>query len=104
MYTSLSYSTPVLTERYDLLFRNDRVQYHTDRFLRLFYISDEPRERILLEDDLRATYLKFYNDGAVQVEVVMEDTYQYHANLLAGTLEAQAAIRLRGGHGTADNK
>ena len=31
----------------------------------------------------------------------MEDTYQYHADLLASTLTA--AARLRGGDGTADN-
>ena len=57
LYTSSSYSTPVLTEQYDLNFRNGRVSFHTDHFLRLFDISDEPRERIFLEDDLRATYL-----------------------------------------------
>ena len=78
------------------------MKYYTDQFIHFFDISDEPRERILLEDDLRATYLKFYNDGADQVEAAMEDTYQYHADLLAAQLDAQVAQRLRGG-GTADN-
>ena len=67
--------SPVLTDRYDINFRNEHVQYHTDRFIRLFELSNEPWERILLEDDLRATYLKSYNDGMVQVEVSMENTY-----------------------------
>ena len=67
------------------------MNYYTNRFIHLFDISDEPREPILLEDDLQATYHKIYNDGADQVKVAMGDTYQYHADPLAGQLEAQVA-------------
>ena len=50
------------------------------------------------------TYCRFYNLRAEQVEVAMDKSYQYHADLLAATLNALEAQWLCGGAGdVADN-
>ena len=67
----------------------------------MFDLLNEPRERILMETDLRTAYLNSYNEGQVQAQISMENTFNYHVELLSSTFEA--AERLRGGNGTADN-
>ncbi len=101
MYTSSSYSTPVITALFDLAYRDDLVKFHTDRFICMFDLLNEPRERILMETDLRTAYLNSYNEGQVQAQISMENTFNYHVELLSSTFEA--AERLRGGNGAADN-
>ena len=104
LYTSSSHSTPILSDLYDAQFCSDRVTNYTDCFISGFQIPDTPSKRILIEDELGTTYRRFYHPGAEQVEFAMKETYQYHVDLLAATLDAREAQRLRGGTGdVADN-
>ena len=89
LYTSSSYSTPIDLDLYNAQFCSDRVTHYADCFIFGFQIPDTPFERILMEDELRATYHRFYNLGAEQVKVVMDERYQYHVDLLAATLDAR---------------
>lgn len=44
-------------------------------------------------------HILIYNEGQVQVQISIKNTFQYHVDLLSGTLAA--AERLRGGDGNA---
>ena len=61
----------------------------------------------MIEDEISSTYRRFYQLGAEQVEVAMNETYQFHVDILTTNLddqEAQEAERLCGGLGNvADN-
>lgn len=97
LYTSTSHSTPIVLDLYDVQLCSYCVTYYTDHFLKGFQIPDIPSKCILIEDKLRATYRRFYHLGAGQVEVSIDETYQYNVNLLAAALDSQEAQRLCGG-------
>ena len=58
----------------------------------------------MIEDELSSTYRRFYKSGAVQADVAMAETYQFHIDILTANIdeeEAQEAERLPGGAGDA---
>ena len=98
------YSTPIVSALYNAQFCSDCVMYYADCLISGFQIPDTSSEHILIEDELWVTYCRFYNLRAEQVEVAMDKSYQYHADLLAATLNALEAQWLCGGAGdVADN-
>ena len=104
MYTSSTHTTTIITDQYDEIYREDRVTFYTDRFIRYHNLDDTFQNRVRIEDDLRRTYLAHYIHGAVQVDVTMDETYMFYIDTLTATIEneeSQEAQRLRGGAGAA---
>ena len=107
MYTSSTHTTTIITDQYDEIYREDRVTFYTDRFIRYHNLDNTFQNRVQIEDDLRRTYLAHYIHGAVQVDVNMDETYMFHIDTLTATIEneeSQEAQRLRGGAGAAANE
>ena len=82
LYTSPSHSTPFVSDLYDAQFNLDRVKHYADRFFICFHLEDTLSNRTMIEDELCSTYRRFYKFGAVQAEVAMTETYQFHIDIL----------------------
>ena len=68
MYTSSTHTTTIITDQYDAT------------------------NRIRIEDDLPSTYRQYYKTGAVQADVAMSETYQFHVDILTANMENEDSL------------